>query len=139
MGTVNFEREAVLPTGGDLADHEIAVGTRIELDEHRGVVVGVDRLVFVVLRCEQLAGKRFDIALRLLANVVYRDEVRAYTCDRLPRDELHQVAPMRADVGNGAACSAVFGNQPPVPIGILVEPVLQVRSMGRINRADVVV
>ncbi len=53
-------------------------------------------------------------------------QVGEHLDDVLPADELHEVEPVRADVGNGAQGTLPAGIEAPVPVGVEEQPVLEV-------------
>ena len=48
--------------------------------------------------------------------------------DALAGDERHQVEPVRADVADGAQRAAALGLEPPVPVALEEQPVLEVAA-----------
>ena len=57
--------------------------------------------------------------------------------DALAGDEARQVEPVRADVGDRTQRAALAGVEPPVPVGRLQQPVLDVDAVDAVDRADV--
>jgi hypothetical protein len=82
-------------------------------------------------------GVGLDGAGRDVAHRMDGEEIGEDLGDAASRDPAGQIEPVRADVGNGAQRAAQFGIEPPVPVGRLVQPVLDVGAVAVSDRADV--
>src|SRR5215207_6789657 len=129
LGPVDLEPEAVLAPGRDLADHRAADGSPVGLELHHGRVLGlyVPRLARAVALLER------SPARGPLPFGQRGDELRVDADQALPRDELGEVAPVRADVGERARRPAEPALDPPVVVLAPQEPVLEVGAVDQPN------
>ena len=113
-----------------MGDGEGAARAVVELEENVGVVFGVDFDAFVIGGLEHLAGVGLDFFLRLHAGFVDRAQVGKDFGDLAARDKLDAIAPVGADIGDGAGFATELRDETPVPIGREIEPVLGVGAVG---------
>src|SRR5579862_4640465 len=134
FAAVDFKMERALAPGADLGNGENAVNAMFQMDQDRGVIVGLDG-DFVggdILG----GGERFHVATRLVADRNHGGEIGAEFRDFFPGDPLNQIQPVRANVGDGAQLPAQLGLQTPVPVGGIREPVLQEAAMDEADFAN---
>jgi len=129
-GAVDAEREAALPAGGHLRDAGIgvhAVGKTVarlaELQQDAAEVLGVD-----LVRHHRLGiglGKGLHLAARAQAGLVEGFEVGEDALGAAAEDEADGVDPVRADVAHRPQLAALGGEQAPVVVGLMQQPVLE--------------
>ncbi len=137
MGAVNLVLQTVLAPGADLRNSQTPFGTVLKVEHEVGKVVPADFHIFIKLFCRaQLPGKGFYFANRPLAHRDAGSQICHHFGDFQPGDEHHHVHPVRADIRHAAQRAALFGQQPPVPIGGQQQPVLQVRAVDGMDLAQ---
>ena len=123
-GAVDLVAQRVLAAGADLGDGHGAARAVGEAQQDRGDVLGAHRPGHGV--GGPIGGERLDRTRRLLAGGDERGQVGHHRHDRLAGDEGHQVEPVRADVADRAQRAALVRLEPPVPVGLVEQPVLEV-------------
>ena len=98
----DFQAEAVLAAGRDLAGGEGAAGAAAHAEQNAAEILGIDRGFDVVLRAEFLPGEGFDGALGLLTSFMEGLKVGADAGDALAADVFGHVTPVGADIGHAA-------------------------------------
>ena len=123
--------------GADLGDHGRSARAVVEADEQVREVLGRHRhvLAFGVGG----GGERLDGARRAAANRDRGGEIGQQLGHGQARDELHQIEPVGADVGDGPQLAALVRLEPPVPVRGEEEPVLEVAAVDVPDLADAAV
>jgi hypothetical protein len=136
LGAVELEREAVLPPGRELGDGDVAARAVLVAEQDVGHVLRLDRAVdpFDVVAP---AGEGLHRPGRDAARRVHRVQVGEDGGDALAGDEAGQIEPVGADVGDGAEHAALAGVEPPVPVGRLQQPVLDVDAVDAVDGTEV--
>jgi len=142
MGAVDADGETAFPAGGDLGDSGVGVdvgGEAVrgvgELEEDAGEVFGIDRV-----GCHGGGvggGEGFDFACGAETGFVEGfeggEDARGFGSE----DEGDGVDPMGADVADGAEFTAFAGEEAPVVVGFLEEPVLEEVALDVDDAAEV--
>ena len=121
---VDLEHERVLASGADLGDGQRAAGPVLVAKQDRRGVLGRD-LALHGLRAA-LRGECLDRSRRLAPSSDECRQVGHHRDDPLAGQEGREVHPVRADVGHGAQLAAQLGLEPPVPVRVEQQPVLEV-------------
>ena len=134
-GAVDLERQEVAAPGADLRDRGRGARAAVEAQQQARGVLGLHR-VRERLASGGGASERLDRAHRLVAHGHERREVGAHRGHVLAGDERHQVDPVRADVADRAQAAAHRRVEPPVPVGVQEQPVLQVAAADQVDVAQ---
>ena len=135
--TVDLPRQAVAAAGRDLADRAHAARAAVEAQQQPGGVVALHPLAHPRdAVADTGGGERLDLAGRAATLLDERVQVGADLDDALAADELDEVEPVRADVGDGTEVALAGGVEPPVPVGVEQQPVLQVVAADQPRLAD---
>ncbi len=137
LAAVDFDAEAILVAGRDLAYGEATAGAVSEVQQDSAEVVCVDGDVLVVFGAERLAREGLHAALGLLAGLVKGGELAAHARDGEGGEVLDHVHPMGADVAHGAEFAVVLGLDAPVVVRVVEEPVLGVGTLDGEDFAEV--
>ena len=106
----------------------------VEAQQDVGSVLGGDVALDRLGRA--LGREGLDRAGRLLAHRDERRQVGHHLDDVQAGDEARQVEPVRADVADGAERAATLGLEPPVPVGLEQQPVLEVAAGDQADVAE---
>ena len=129
---VDLEPQAVLAPGRDLADDDRAERAAVGLELQDHGVLGRDRPA----RVARAVAARERGAVGVVHALGDRGQrARAQARDALAGDELGEVAPVRADVGEGARRAAEVGVDAPVVVLRAQQPVLQVGPVDQVHGA----
>ena len=122
----DLEPEMVLAPGGDLGDDDGSDDAALKLEHQRGDVLGLDV-------ADRRGGPVAGAVERVPAGggaLGMRDRgARREANDALAGDELDEIAPVGADVGEGPGGAAQSGVDPPVVVVRREQPVLQVPAV----------
>ena len=123
-GAVDLVLQAVLAAGAQLRHGELAACPVLEAQQHGRHVLRADVDRHGVRRAvgrERLDGPRGAVADR-----DERGEVGHHRLHALAGQERREVEPVGADVADGPEGAAALRFEPPVPVGVVEEPVLEV-------------
>ena len=120
--------------GADLADADRAACPVLEAEQDRRGILGRDHAGDGVGR--DLGREGLDRTGRLASGADEGGQVGHDLDDALTGHEGHQVEPVRADVADRAERAAAVGLEPPVPVALEQEPVLEVATGDQPDIAD---
>src|ERR1051326_6585478 len=128
---IHFDPEVVLMACAHLSNGKTALGAVVESHQHAGEILALD----LHGRAIYLVGfeKGLNVVQRLLANRNDRGQICEDRLDLQSSDVFREIAPMRPDVGEGTAESALTAVEPPGIISLFQEPVLEIGSMDEMN------
>ena len=134
LGAGDLEVQVVLAAGRDLGDHQRAVGAECGAEDGGDRVLGGHGAAGAVRR---LAGPDPRRRGRAAVGALAEDGrgLGAERADPLARDELDEVAPVRADVSKRTRRAALGGVDAPVVVLRGGQPVLQVAAGDEADRA----
>lgn len=107
-----------------------------EAEERGAAVLGLDVDGLGCVGGLDLGGKGLDLAGGALAGGIDGLEVGLHGGDGKAGDELDEVEPVGADVGDGAQFAAFAAENAPVVVGGVEEPVLHVTAGDGVNLAE---
>ena len=128
LGAVGLEPDPVLAAGADLRDDERAAPAVVEPQQDVREILA-RQLALDALDVVAPARERLDRPGRDAPHGMHGREVAEHARDPLARHERDEVEPVRADVGDRAQRAALLGVEPPVPVGVLQQPVLDVAAV----------
>lgn len=128
FGAVNLDSDAILTTGRYLGDRQIAARSIAELEEHVSKVVGLN-LIRGIFDFAIGFGKRLNFSKGSFARLMPGAQLGEDRGNSGAEDKANSIQPMRADVGHGSEFASLLWQQAPVVIGLLEQPVLQVRTI----------
>ena len=130
LGAVDAHGEVALPSGGHLRDRGVGVDAfretmrRIaEVQQQAPEILGVHSVRHHRRRIALREG--LHLARRTVPRRVEGPEVSEHALRLGAEDERHRVDPMGADVADRAELAALAGEQAPVVVGVLEQPVLE--------------
>ena len=127
----DLEPQLVLVAGRDLAHHHRAAHAGDGAEQHQGHVLGArPSAAGRALSPPPAAAKAGTWSPRVLALGHRGHELRAHRRQTVAGDELDEVAPVRADVGEGPRRAGQLGVDAPVVVLVGRQPVLQVAPVG---------
>ena len=134
LGAGDLEEQPVLAPGGDLADDDGSrhSGDRSEHDD--GDVLRRDRAERSA--APDAGAEGVDVATAGAAFRERRHELRAHGGEPVTGHELDQIAPVRADVGEGTGWPSEGRVDTPIVILLRRQPVLQIGAVDEPQRAE---
>ena len=127
-GAGDFVAKAVFAAWGDLGNKEGSSDSAFETKHDSAIVIGGDVDGFGGLLGIGLAGKGLDFTQGAFADGMEDSQIGEDVFDIAAGDVLDEVNPVSADVGNGPELALFLGQNPPVVVGIVEEPVLLVTA-----------
>jgi hypothetical protein len=104
------------------------VGAARIAQQHRREVLGLDG-VFLIPHVLHLPAEGLDLAEGTTTSLVVDAEIGEDLGDVVAENEVHRVEPVRADVGERTQLAAFLRQQPPVVVGVVEQPVLEVAAV----------
>ena len=135
LGAGDLEEQPVLAAGGDLADDDGSrhAGHRSEHDD--GDVLGRHR-ARAFRRVPSAGAEGVDVLTADAALRESRHQLRAHRGEPVTGHEFDQIAPVRADVGEGTGWSSEGRVDAPVVVLLRRQPVLQIGAVDEPERAE---
>ena len=131
---VDLEHHPVPPSRRDLRDGEDARAPVVHLEEHVREVLGVDGDRLRVRVAAAVEG--LHVPGRAQPLVVEAAETGMDTGHPAAGDVLDQVDPVRPDVAQGPRGAGSLRLEPPVPVGLVEQPVLEIGAPDQVRPAD---
>ena len=126
----DLEPQLVLVAGRDLAHHHRTAHPGDGAEQDQGHVLGGDLPPRPGAPAAGRGREGGDVGTRVLALGHRRHELRAHRGETVAGHELDEVAPVRADVGEGSGGAGQLGIDAPVVVLVGRQPVLQVAAVG---------
>jgi hypothetical protein len=126
LGAIDLVHERVLPTRADLGHAHRTTCPAVEAEEDRRGVLGRDVALDRLDRA--VRGEGLDRPGGFATRLDERRQVGHHRLHVLAGDIGHEIEPVRADVAHGAERPAAIGLEPPVPVALEEQPILEVAA-----------
>ena len=142
LGSVDAQLQAALPTGRHLRHRGIgvdAIGKTVagiaKAEQYTAEILGFDGIGNHLFRIH--LGEGLDLTLGTEAGLVERFEVGEHGLGAGSQDERHGVDPVASDVTDGPQFAAFAGEDAPVVVGFLEQPVLKEMPLNVHDTAEI--